>query len=468
MGGIRVNWAASALAIAAAAAATCLLTALLAANGRLFLASLAAGVGIAAGTVYAALALRDAERRTSKLSDELTLLSQRLLRLENRPTPPETEPAIDVPALMRATSALTEMVRGQDGRLRALETAPASPPPSAPPEVQPDPPPGPPPAPPRIAALAAASPPPALLASREDFARAATAILGRLASDPLHVIETPEDDAVVDGLEEGRLELWLQPVVTLPQRRTRLYETLPHLRARDGRVLGPDAVRSVLARRKRLERLDAMSLIQGLQVATHLASRRSEVRLGLALSRDALGNDAFLAGAASRLEADRPAAARIVFALAHGEAETLSAVEASGLDRLRRLVSGLVITEVPTLDCDWAAFVRRGFTYGTLDVETVLAPRPHATTAFLVAEAARAGLALVATGLAREQQIPDLLDFDVPLARGPALAAARPVRPEILSPKPEPAPVQAPSPSAAAPQASEGRAPFRDFLRRAG
>src|SRR5260370_227825 len=39
--------------------------------------------------------------------------------------------------------------------------------------------------------------------------------------------------------EAGRFELYLQPVVTLPQRKVRYYEAMARLRTEDGRLLNP-------------------------------------------------------------------------------------------------------------------------------------------------------------------------------------------------------------------------------------
>jgi cyclic-di-GMP phosphodiesterase TipF (flagellum assembly factor) len=474
---ITINWTASALVSALIAAVSCLLTAFFAREGALFVAATAAGIGIAASGAYAALALRQAERRLAKLSGELTFLSERLVRLESRGPLLDSASAVqaDVDGLAQATGALADALDGQDARIRSLEerlaATAAAPPPAAPlPLAE-----APMPAPVPVPAMAAPSPVPVppRLTTRDDFARAASAILGRLAkpapsqppapelAQPLRAAPPPvSDEAIVQELDAGRLELWIQPVVTLPQRRARLYLALPHLRRADGEPLGPEIIRPILARHRRLARLDAFALNLGLTVAGHLASRGSETSVCLPLSRDALGTLGFVESTASRLADDATAAGQLVLAIEHADAETLSSGEVGTLERFRSLGVGLAVTGVPNLDRDWGALSRRGFDYATLAIETVLGPRAHTTTAFLIAEAARAGIALAATGIEEERQVPDLLDFDVPLACGTALAPARPVRAEALAPKAEPPPTP--------PTGGDGPASFRDFLRRVG
>ncbi|MCM0020066.1 MAG: EAL domain-containing protein, partial [Tagaea sp.] len=48
-------------------------------------------------------------------------------------------------------------------------------------------------------------------------------------------------DIVRDALREGRVELYLQPIVDLPQRRRRHYECFSRMRAPDGTLIGPDS-----------------------------------------------------------------------------------------------------------------------------------------------------------------------------------------------------------------------------------
>jgi cyclic-di-GMP phosphodiesterase, flagellum assembly factor TipF len=89
----------------------------------------------------------------------------------------------------------------------------------------------------------------------------------------------------------------------------------------------------------------------------------------------------------------------------------------------------------------------------------------------------RAGIRLVAERVEREEDVPNLLDLDVPLAQGFVFSPPRPVRAEVLSDTPplakavpkqeEPSePDKAELPPA--PIAAEGKRPFRSFLRRAG
>jgi cyclic-di-GMP phosphodiesterase, flagellum assembly factor TipF len=95
----------------------------------------------------------------------------------------------------------------------------------------------------------------------------------------------------------------------------------------------------------------------------------------------------------------------------------------------------------------------------------------------LAAVLSRAGIKLIAERVEREEDVPDLLDLDVPLAQGFVFSPPRPVRAEVLtSPIAAAAPAVAAAPAQAAlataelppePAPEPQKRPFRSFLRRA-
>ena len=46
-------------------------------------------------------------------------------------------------------------------------------------------------------------------------------------------------ETVRDAIDAGRVDLYLQPIVTLPQRKVRYYEAFTRLRTAEGAVLQP-------------------------------------------------------------------------------------------------------------------------------------------------------------------------------------------------------------------------------------
>ncbi|TDR88020.1 EAL domain-containing protein [Enterovirga rhinocerotis] len=508
---MRVTWTGIALAAAFGAAAICASLALLVRSGLEFALAILAAAAILLAAYACRRATGSADEAHAKLSEDVTAISRRLLRLENRapdgsvpvsslPAAPLAAIAADLDTVTRVVTSLADAVGAHDRRLETLEetsartideTSPAGDTSSqarhaeVPAEGQPrSTPPDPeaegaherrPPAdvpvlgPPRDEDAGTLRHPgvqAAELSSREDFAKAASVILDRLRRGSPQPSESPDDEAVIAAIDAGGVELHLQPVVTLPQRRTAFYDVFPHLRLADGRMMDASEVADLVLRRGLRSRLDAFTLAKARLIARHLAGRRSTSRMAVRLSRASLGDVAFVQGAARLLQDGT--AERIILVIDHAEIDQLSGYETAALDALSSLGTTPALDAVRDLDQDWSALARRGFGIAMLDARTILGSRPHGITLAFAEEAARAGVKLVATGIDDDALVPDLLDFDLPLAVGSGLAPPRPVRSEVLAP---PSAAEAPEAKreAASPvAAAEGPVSFRDFLRRAG
>jgi cyclic-di-GMP phosphodiesterase TipF (flagellum assembly factor) len=72
-------------------------------------------------------------------------------------------------------------------------------------------------------------------------------------------------DIVRDALREGRVELYLQPIVDLPQRRRRHYECFSRMRAPDGTLIGPDSYLALA-----VTAIDNMLLFRGVQLVRRI------------------------------------------------------------------------------------------------------------------------------------------------------------------------------------------------------
>ena len=463
--------------------------------GGSLIASATGAAALLIALVFAGAGQRQRRLRDAKLSSDITVIAQRLIQMERREpvARQETSPraaamaagvAADLETLSRLVTDMAETLNIHDRELQALKDAP--PPPA--PVVQPEPeavfq------APAARAAITVASMAGQIqagagqpeLASREDFARAASAILRRLAppeSRPEARLESwPEarpdlgdardmaraTDDPADALDADRLELQLQPNVTLPQRQTRFYEARPGLRGADGAGLDHAYAMAALDGRGLRSRFEGMVLARVLTIVRHLASRDSAASVSLAISPTTLADGAFLAAALQGLESDAEAARRTLFQVSQTDWLRLTTDHRAALQRLRSSGAAIVLDRVSDFRFDWAALVQDGVSYVRAGADLLLDPGRRFEAVQAINALRNAGIGLVATGIEAENWIPDLLDFDVPFAQGGAISPPRAVRADLLGP------VAAPPELAKEPeQASGERASFRDFLRRAG
>jgi cyclic-di-GMP phosphodiesterase, flagellum assembly factor TipF len=459
-----------------------------------------AAVGAGVGAFYQNVVLR---RRAEKVSGEMDALSARLLRLEARLAEPDraatgltstvAEVTGEIALLGGIVRDLAVTVATQDRDVATLKDqverskaqAVAQPP------------------------LAAKAPPPAAVPApdREQRARERAIIPSilpmpepqdaanqpaasqRFSAQPAAREERPAPDrgeirrvkAVLEAFDSDRIELHLQPVVSLPQRKARFYEVLARLRLADDTILVPAEFLPTLEKSGLVADFDRKVLTRAAGIARHLAGRGSDARVSCNLSPASL-EGGVLRAAGRIAEAYPDIADRLMLELSQHCWRTLDADTAGTIALLRGKGFAFALDRATDLRFDPLALAERGVAFVKLPAELLLRPEMGRGLDIAVGDLGtvltRAGIRLVAERVEREEDVPNLIDLDVPLAQGFVFAPPRAIRPEVLAPsgaataaapEPQPAPVAAEPLPAAVPSASfEERRPFRTFLRRAG
>lgn len=443
------------------------LAALLPVVGALALAGLAA---LAALTAHARAA--GLKARCDKLSGEVDTLSKRLLRAE---AAGRAEPALaglprDVDELTVEIGLLSGIVRDlaavvgtQDGEVARLKAQAAALAASKPPPPAPAAPPPPAPVilvPPPVSHVPepAPMPVPRLFPPRPLPPAAADAASG-------------EDEAVIAAFDGDGLEVHLQPVVTLPQRKVASYEALARIRVA-GTALTPDAFLPVLERHGRSTELDRRMLQRVATIARHLVGRGSDAAVTYGLSPLSLYEPGFLRGLARLVAAEPSLAGRLVVALPQASWRNLDAEQAGAVAALKGRI-GFTLDRPTDLRFDATALAGHGVGQIKVPADLLLRPGPTRRSLSdiaiedLVVALSRAGIRLVAAEVTAESDVPDLIDLDVPFAQGAVFAPPRPVRADVLSAQAPAPPVPAAPPADDPPEPAPERRPFRAFLRRA-
>ncbi|WP_372421534.1 EAL domain-containing protein [Salinarimonas chemoclinalis] len=275
----------------------------------------------------------------------------------------------------------------------------------------------------------------------------------------------PRAQAILRALREDRMEIHLQPIVTLPQRKTRFYEALARLRLDDDALVLPGEFLPAIAAAGLTAELDGKVAARAAAIARHLVNRGSDAFVALDLAHDSLLAPGFLRALGRILEAYPDVAGRLAFEIAQRSWRMLDAEVAGALEALRAKGALFVLDRASDLRIDAFGLADRGVRFVKLPAARLLAhadggidgrARPDTfgldvAVSDLSAVMARAGIELVAEAVEREEDVPDLIDLDVPLAQGSVFGAPRAVRADLIGGPPpgrggggEPAPRRAP------------------------
>jgi cyclic-di-GMP phosphodiesterase TipF (flagellum assembly factor) len=254
---------------------------------------------------------------------------------------------------------------------------------------------------------------------------------------PLEDQEQGREAALIAAFDADGLEVHLQPVVTLPQRKVAAYEALARLRVA-GEVLAPEVFLPVLERHGRTTDLDRRMLQRVATIARHLAGRGSEAAVGYGLSPLSLYEPGFLRSLARLVASEPGLAGRLVVALPQASWRNLDAEQIGALAAMRGKI-GFILDRPTDLRFDALSLAERGVAQVKVSADLLLrqaSARQNLSDIAvedLVAALARAGIRLVATAVERETDVPDLIDLDVPFAQGSVFAAPRAVRADVLA-----------------------------------
>ena len=282
--------------------------------------------------------------------------------------------------------------------------------------------------------------------------------------------------AIVESFEADRIELHLQPIVSLPRRAVCFYEALARLRLADETLLLPGEFLPLLERLGDAAEFDRRVLNRTIAVARFLVACGSDALVSVNLSPRALEDAGFLRSLGRLLEAAPDTSGRIMLELPQRCWRSPDPDRARALAALRDKGVSFILDHVTDLRLDRLVLAERGVRFAKVTADLLLAPDRHHDLDIEVSELAavllRAGIELVAERVDREETVPELVHRNVPLAQGFVFAAPHAVRSQLLGGQQggetdaRNAVEASTGPGPEASAAVRGLPPYRTFLRR--
>ena len=160
-------------------------------------------------------------------------------------------------------------------------------------------------------------------------------------------------ETVRDALAENRVDLYLQPVVTLPQRRTVFYESFSRLRDETGRVMMPAEYLSVAEPEGLVTAIDNLLLFRCVQIVRRLAKQDRKVGIFCNVSLASLGDEIFFPQFLEFLSREPRPGRALIFELGQAAFDARGAVEARNMAKLADLGFRFSLDKVTDLDLDF-------------------------------------------------------------------------------------------------------------------
>ena len=238
------------------------------------------------------------------------------------------------------------------------------------------------------------------------------------------------------AVDANRMDLYLQPIVTLPQRKVRYYEGMTRLRNEDDELILPADFLPYAESAGLMPRIDNWMLFRCVQVLRRLLVKNRDIGLfcniSAAILRDAEAFPKFM----QFMEANRALSSSLVLEVTQQTFSSLGPVEQESLAGLTQSGFRFSMDHVTNLRLDPPNLSQRGIRFVKVPAASLLSRTAAAGSDIPAAELSdvlgRHGISLIAERIESETTVVNLLDYDVRFAQGFLFSPPRPVRAEAL------------------------------------
>jgi len=251
-------------------------------------------------------------------------------------------------------------------------------------------------------------------------------------------------DLVREALLENRIELHLQPIVQLPQRKTAFYEGFTRLKDSTGRLILPQEFIPAAEQAGLMSTIDNVLLFRCVQIVRKLMKQDRRVGIFCNLSPTSLGDEHFFPQFLDFMRENRDLAGSVIFEIPQAAYEARTSLEARAMGKLVDLGFRFSIDKVTSAELDLPDLERSGVRYAKIPARIIseqivqggVRPRSAITREIAAADIAaifqRYGIDLIAERIENEDTVLEVLDLDVPYGQGHLFGAPRAIKESLM------------------------------------
>ncbi len=238
------------------------------------------------------------------------------------------------------------------------------------------------------------------------------------------------------AVDANRIDLYLQPIVTLPQRKVRYYEALSRLRSEEGDIIPAGDFIEYAESFGLMPKIDNLLVFRCVQVTRRLQLKSRDVGLFCNVSASTLTDAVFFRQFLDFMDANRALGPALMFEFTQQAYRAFGPIEHESLSALAERGFRFSMDHVADLRMEPKELADRSFRFLKVPAKLLLNRAANAQSDIhpedLADLLARSGIDLIAERIESENMVVDLLDYDVRFGQGFLFSAPRPVRAEAL------------------------------------
>ncbi|MBI1186799.1 MAG: EAL domain-containing protein [Alphaproteobacteria bacterium] len=251
-------------------------------------------------------------------------------------------------------------------------------------------------------------------------------------------------DIVREALIDNRVELHLQPIVSLPQRRTSFYEGFTRLKDPTGRLILPQEFIPAAERAGLMAMIDNMLLFRCVQIVRKLQQNDRRIGIFCNIAPAALADEAFFPHFLDFMRDHTDLAGAVIFEIPLSAFDARTAIEARAMAKLADLGFRFSVDKISRIDIDLPDLERSGVRYLKIPASMILEdvvrkgarPRSNITREIDAADVAavcmRYGVDIIAERIESEDIVPEILELDIPYGQGHLFGAPRAIKESLM------------------------------------
>lgn len=236
------------------------------------------------------------------------------------------------------------------------------------------------------------------------------------------------------SLEANRVDLYLQPIVALPQRKTRYYEGLSRLRSENGMLIMPRDYMRVAEPAGMMPTVDNILLFRCIQVVRKLASRNKNAGVFCNISAYSLLDGDFFPQFVEYMQHNQDLAQHLIFEFSQMTVNGMGPIEQESLAALAAIGFRFSMDQVTNIKINPMMLHDRNFRFVKIPAALLTGGQEgeadiHASDMKEVLK--RNGIQLIVDKIETEREVVDVLDMNVEFGQGYLFGEPRPVREEV-------------------------------------
>ena len=252
------------------------------------------------------------------------------------------------------------------------------------------------------------------------------AFSGPAKNAPMKLSESDMLEIMRDALRKNRVDLYLQPIVRLPEREHQFFECFSAVRNDSGEIITPDRYIEIAKKSGLIKAIDNMLLFRCIQLIKKVHAGEHSTNFFCHVSPSTRTDREFFHEFQAFLERNEEIAPSIIFEFSQEDIAAHPEEVMGDINSLSRTGYRFCVNQIVNLDFDSTSLSELGFQFIKLDASTLLSDNLVSENIVELKQSLdSAGIQLIVEKIETEQMLTDLLTYNIAYGQGNLLGEPR-------------------------------------------